>query len=70
MVPFHECKYRIRCRKFQGGNYEKALPAVSARRIRMDGQVIFITGAGTYTLVIFAPDDTVVVNVRAALAEG
>jgi hypothetical protein len=36
----------------------------------LDGQVIFITGAGTFTVVIFAPDDTAVANIRAALAGG
>jgi hypothetical protein len=36
----------------------------------LDGQVIFITGAGTFTLIVFAPDDAAVANVRIAIAVG
>jgi hypothetical protein len=45
-------------------------PSGAAHRMALDGQVVFITGTGTFTLVVFAPDDAAVENVRAALAEG
>jgi hypothetical protein len=42
----------------------------AAHRMALDGQVVFITGAGTFTLVVFAPDDAAVENVRAAFDGG
>jgi hypothetical protein len=45
-------------------------PSEAAHRMALDGQVVFITGAGTFTLIVFAPDDADVENVRAALAAG
>ena len=45
-------------------------PHEAAHRMALDGQVIFISGAGTFTLVVFAPDDAAVENVRTAIAGG
>ena len=44
--------------------------AGAASRMALDGQVIDVVGAGTLTLIVFAPDDTVVETVRATLAVG
>ncbi len=53
-----------------GAQWVDGVPPGAASRMALDGQVIFVTGAGTSTLVVFAPDDTAVENVRAALAGG
>jgi hypothetical protein len=53
-----------------GAEWVDDVPPGAASRMSLDGQVIFATMAGTSTLLVFAPDDTAVENVRAALVEG
>ena len=53
-----------------GAEWVEEVPQGAASRMALDGQVISVTVAGTFTLVVFAPDDAAVENVRAALAGG